>query len=140
MLYTNLKHYLKHLLYGIYKMHKNRIVNRDIKPENIMAKYNKESNNINIRFIDFGLSEELTNEYCTHYSNILANGTRDYIPLDICIIYNIIYHDDSLDKKYCPVEKREADSCVTIGSKAAIDENSCVGLWICCFCVGVRRI
>ena len=97
MLYTNLKHYLKHLLYGIYKMHKNRIVNRDIKPENIMAKYNKESNNINIRFIDFGLSEELTNEYCTHYSNILANGTRDYIPLDICIIYNIIYHDDSLN-------------------------------------------
>jgi ATP-binding cassette subfamily E protein 1 len=34
-------------------------------------------------------------------------------------------------KKYCPVEKKEADSCVTIGSKCAIDENTCVGCAIC---------
>jgi len=34
-------------------------------------------------------------------------------------------------KKYCPVEKKETDSCVTIGSKATIDENTCVGCAIC---------
>jgi len=34
-------------------------------------------------------------------------------------------------KKYCPVEKKEADSCVTIKGKAAIDENTCVGCAIC---------
>ena len=34
-------------------------------------------------------------------------------------------------KKYCPVEKKEADSCVIIDSKAHIDENTCVGCAIC---------
>jgi ATP-binding cassette subfamily E protein 1 len=34
-------------------------------------------------------------------------------------------------KKYCPVEKKEIDSCVTIGVKAAIDEKTCVGCAIC---------
>jgi len=48
-------------------------------------------------------------------------------------------------KKYCPVEKKEADTCVTIGGsvvggrwsegkgsdKAKIDENTCVGCAIC---------
>lgn len=34
-------------------------------------------------------------------------------------------------KKYCPVEKKEADSCVTIAGKAAIDENTCIGCAIC---------
>lgn len=34
-------------------------------------------------------------------------------------------------KKYCPVEKKEADSCVTIDSSAHIDEHSCVGCTIC---------
>jgi ATP-binding cassette subfamily E protein 1 len=34
-------------------------------------------------------------------------------------------------KKYCPVEKKEADSCVIIENKAAIDEGTCVGCAIC---------
>ncbi|MCK4997815.1 ribosome biogenesis/translation initiation ATPase RLI [Candidatus Pacearchaeota archaeon] len=34
-------------------------------------------------------------------------------------------------KKYCPVEKKEADTCVTIEAKAKIDENTCVGCAIC---------
>ncbi len=34
-------------------------------------------------------------------------------------------------KKYCPVEKKEQDSCVIIGEKAVIDENTCVGCAIC---------
>lgn len=34
-------------------------------------------------------------------------------------------------KKYCPVEKKEADTCIEIKAKAAIDENTCVGCAIC---------
>ncbi len=34
-------------------------------------------------------------------------------------------------KKFCPVEKKEADSCVTVKSKARIDEKTCVGCGIC---------
>jgi ATP-binding cassette subfamily E protein 1 len=34
-------------------------------------------------------------------------------------------------KKYCPVEKKEDDSCVTIDPKCFIDENTCVGCAIC---------
>jgi len=34
-------------------------------------------------------------------------------------------------KKYCPVEKKETDTCVTIDSKAHIDENTCVCCSIC---------
>jgi ATP-binding cassette, sub-family E, member 1 len=34
-------------------------------------------------------------------------------------------------KKYCPIEKKETDSCVTIDAKAAIDENTCIGCSIC---------
>ncbi len=34
-------------------------------------------------------------------------------------------------KKYCPVEKQEADSCIEIGENAVIDEGACVGCGIC---------
>jgi ATP-binding cassette, sub-family E, member 1 len=34
-------------------------------------------------------------------------------------------------KKYCPVEKKEADTCVNIAAKARIDENTCIGCAIC---------
>jgi len=34
-------------------------------------------------------------------------------------------------KKYCPIEKKETDSCITIQNKAKIDENTCIGCSIC---------
>ncbi|MCK5449496.1 ribosome biogenesis/translation initiation ATPase RLI [Candidatus Pacearchaeota archaeon] len=34
-------------------------------------------------------------------------------------------------KKYCPIEKKEASSCVNILDKATIDENTCIGCAIC---------
>ena len=34
-------------------------------------------------------------------------------------------------KKYCPIEKKESDSCVNISNKATIDENTCIGCAIC---------
>ena len=94
ILFIKLKQYFKNMLLGLYKMHKNRIVNRDIKPENIMVNYDSHNtieNIISIRYIDFGLSEQLTDEFCSHYSNIFLNGTTEYIALEIFIIYNINY-------------------------------------------------
>ena len=34
-------------------------------------------------------------------------------------------------KKYCPVEKKEVDTCVVIEKKCVIDEGTCVGCAIC---------
>ncbi len=34
-------------------------------------------------------------------------------------------------KKYCPVEKKEKDSCVLIENKVKIDEKTCIGCGIC---------
>ncbi|MGK0209068.1 MAG: ATP-binding cassette subfamily E protein 1 [Patescibacteria group bacterium] len=34
-------------------------------------------------------------------------------------------------KKYCPVEKKEADTCIVIGEKAVINEETCIGCKIC---------
>ena len=34
-------------------------------------------------------------------------------------------------KKSCPVEKKEADSCIVIENKALIDESTCIGCKIC---------
>lgn len=34
-------------------------------------------------------------------------------------------------RKYCPVEKKESDSCVVVGEKCVINEKSCVGCGIC---------
>src|SRR3989344_1635247 len=34
-------------------------------------------------------------------------------------------------KKYCPVEKKEADSCIVISGKAEINEDTCIGCKIC---------
>jgi len=89
MLFDNLKECIKNLLQGLLKMHQHRIVNRDIKEENIMANYNEEKKRIEIRFIDYGLSEILTPEYCKHYSNIILQGTYVLIAPEIFIIYYI---------------------------------------------------
>ena len=66
-------------------MHKHKIVNRDIKPENIMINYNKHDHTINVRYIDFGLSEYLTKEYCSQISNIGVSGTVVYMSLEMFI-------------------------------------------------------
>ena len=85
MFVDNLRTYFKHLILGVVKMHNNRLVNRDIKQRNIMMNWNKETNNVAIRYIDFGLTEFLTNEFCQHISNINRNGTHIYIAPEIHI-------------------------------------------------------
>jgi ATP-binding cassette, sub-family E, member 1 len=34
-------------------------------------------------------------------------------------------------KKYCPIEKKEADTCIIVEEKARIDEHTCIGCAIC---------
>ena len=84
-LHKNFKDCFKNLLIGIYKLHLNRIVNRDIKEENITANYNEETKNVEMRFIDFGLSEYLTPKHCNNYNNIYLSGTSDFISPEIVV-------------------------------------------------------
>jgi serine/threonine protein kinase len=87
MFIDNLRPYLKHLILGIVKMHNNRIVNRDIKQKNIVMNWNKENNDVALRYIDFGLTEFLTTEFCRHISNINRHGTLLYISPEVHIAY-----------------------------------------------------
>lgn len=102
MLIKHFKSCFKHLLIGIKKMHDIRIVNRDIKMENIMINYfvNEKSKlksklnlneikNIKLRFIDFGLSTILSPSYCQRMSNIDISGTPGFISPDLIIVYFI---------------------------------------------------
>jgi serine/threonine protein kinase len=93
---VNFKSGFKNLLQGMYKLHNARIVNRDIKMDNIIADYN-ESRELQIKYIDFGLASHLTEEYTTNINNVGLQGTPTYIPLEIFIAYNI---NKYLDAKY----------------------------------------
>jgi serine/threonine protein kinase len=116
MVLKNFKEYFKNLVLGLYKLHKSRFVNCDIKVENIMANYNTKTKNIEMRFIDFGFSEHLTHEYCTHYSNIKNFGTTQLLSPEI-FITNILY-------KYIYKNSKMINS-KTINSKiiTSINEN-----------------
>lgn len=50
---------MKELLISLEYIHSNKIVHRDIKPENIIVILNKEKEIINLKIIDFGLSQKL---------------------------------------------------------------------------------
>ena len=92
MFLANFKEYFKHLIIGIIKMHENRIVNRDIKKNNIMVYWNlgdKENNHLEIKYIDFGLSNFITNDMIKDLSNIHLQGTYMYISPELFISYVI---------------------------------------------------
>lgn len=86
---NNFKECFKNLLIGLYKLHLSRIINRDIKTENITVKYNNNTKKLEMRYIDFGLSEYLNSEITSSYDNIYYSGTVDYISIDIIITYYI---------------------------------------------------
>jgi serine/threonine protein kinase len=92
----NLAANIKHLVLGLVKMHMNRIVNRDIKLRNIMMSYNKETKKTQLRYIDFGLSNLLTTDFCNDYKNIGTSGTPNYIAPELYVSSVINrYHDRS---------------------------------------------
>jgi len=90
LFYKKFKHHAQSLLQGLYKLHKNNIVQRDIKIENLMIDWtSKTQDNVIVRYIDFGLSEILTPQYVSSKYNIHAQGTPELIPLDITITSQI---------------------------------------------------
>jgi len=92
----NLAANIKHLVLGIVKMHMYRIVNRDIKLRNIMMSFNKDTKQVQLRYIDFGLSNLLTTSFCSDYNNIRTSGTPNYIAPEL-YVSSIInrYHERS---------------------------------------------
>ena len=99
MLFKNFKLCFRHLLFGIKTMHDSRIVNRDIKKENIMMNYTlkDKKGNLEIKYIDFGLSSILTPAYCQKMSNIDMRGTEGLISPELIISY-YMYDNRSFDK------------------------------------------
>jgi serine/threonine protein kinase len=102
--FSNLKKYIKHLLLGLILTHKNRIANRDIKQKNIVLGLNKDFKTLQVKYIDFGLSEFLSAEYVRHYENIHIRGTTIYIPPELfavsTIYKNFEYDDEYIKKKF----------------------------------------
>jgi serine/threonine protein kinase len=94
---ANIKNNLKHLILGLIKMHFNRIAHRDVKTRNIMLLYNKQNNDIQIRYGDFGLSELLTNSYCSDINNVYEKGTPNYISPELKVVFNYRYYRNRSD-------------------------------------------
>jgi len=88
--YKYFKYNFRHLLEGIYKLHNHHIVHRDIKIENLMIDWaNKSHSQVIVRFIDFGLSEILNQQYINSKYNIHVQGTPEFIPFEIYIASKI---------------------------------------------------
>lgn len=103
MFLFNLKYYFKHLIIGIIKMHENNIANRDIKQKNILlnlvndktdTKNNKDSKDdgkddgkhfMEIKYIDFGLSDFITSDMYKNTSHIHLKGTYFYVSPELFI-------------------------------------------------------
>jgi serine/threonine protein kinase len=116
MIVNNFKYCFKHLAMGLYKLHKARIVNCDIKQENIMALYNTKTKKVDIKYIDFGFSEHLTPDYCKNYSNIKTFGTEQLLSTEI-FITEILYENIYNSSRPININK------ITYEIKKSINEN-----------------
>jgi serine/threonine protein kinase len=114
---TNIKAYFKHLLVGLEKMHKHKLVNRDIKQKNIILYLEPSFLNklktidlkekqtdilkiMNVRYIDFGLSTYIKSSLSNDINNIHLNGTYRYLSPDIFISFLLYkYIDKSMHYK-----------------------------------------
>ena len=110
MFVDNLRPYLKHLILGIIKMHFHRIVNLDIKPRNIIMNWNKDTNNVQLRYIDFGLSDFLTEEFCSSYDNIKSKGTPTFISPELIISYIVSRYTSRSDNYKLKIIFQELDT------------------------------
>jgi len=89
MLSKNFKSCLQNIITGLFKMHNNRIVNRDIKSENMMVNYDETTKRLDLRFIDFGLSTMIPSYY-KRKENINYRGTEGCISPELIITYYIL--------------------------------------------------
>jgi serine/threonine protein kinase len=146
MFINNLKVYFKHLIIGLLKMHNNRIVNKDIKQRNIMLQWDSKlekitkdkidnnDNIIKIRYIDFGLSEFLTSEFCKDISNISLKGTPFYLAPELFVCSLIIKYKDrsetqQLKKIFEYIKKNVLNAMNIINEKEIISKmNSIINI------------
>jgi serine/threonine protein kinase len=86
----------KHLCNGLNIIHKNNILHRDIKLENMMIKYNNVRDTAKITYIDFGLTTELKKSYklykLSELYELTYSGTDGCKPLEIVILNNMFYY------------------------------------------------
>lgn len=76
-----IKDIFKQIVNGIYFIHKNKIIQRDLKPSNILLKCDN-NNNYKVKIIDFGLSRKFSipnEKYSADF------GTLNYKPIEILL-------------------------------------------------------
>ena len=136
MFIDNLRTYLKHLILGLIKMHFNRIVNRDIKPHNILMNWNKSSGDVQIRYIDFGLSDFLSTDFCSKTDNITRKGTPTYFSPEIIVAYIVRKYKDRsesyiISKIIKEIEANVKKSIMNINEKELLGNftNNCLSLY-----------
>ncbi len=87
----NIKLVIKHLCNGMKKLHKNNILHRDIKIDNISFKMDVFGKSAQITLFDFGFGYFLNkNESFDKIYNIVKSGTALLMPPEIVIIRNIV--------------------------------------------------
>lgn len=87
ILKQHLNNTVTYILEGLSYLHFNNITHKDIKPDNICLKII--NNKPLVKFIDFGLSEDLS-EYEKKYKNIIYSGTPCYMSPDYIVLLELI--------------------------------------------------
>ena len=87
ILKNHLNNTITYMLEGLSYLHFNNITHKDIKPDNICVKII--NNKPLVKFIDFGLSEDLS-EYEKKYKNIIYSGTPCYMSPDYIVLLELI--------------------------------------------------
>lgn len=134
LFYNNFKHHARVLLEGLYKLHQNNIVQRDIKIENLMIDWTSQSqSDVIVRYIDFGLSEILTPQYISSKYNIHSQGTPELIPPDITIASELkkYYRDDKefiLGKIMRELEKSVKKSFIELHLETSIIKPKAIAI------------
>ena len=120
ILVANLKSSLKNLFIGLFKMHNNRIVNRDIKSENIMVNYDETKKLLNLRFIDFGLSTIIPSNYKKR-DYISYRGTEGCISPELIITYYIM-NNESYENTMINIKKYIKNVLISFKKTELIDK------------------
>ena len=121
--FNDFKNQFYYLLTGLQKLHQVRIVNRDIKKENLMIDWdNEEQTKARIKYIDFGLSEILTSKYCSSIHNIHAQGTPELISPEI-FIASILRDYSNYNQEYIlkKISREMNDSVIKMFKDLQID-------------------
>ena len=124
MLLNDFKGVLKHLLIGLKLMHDNHFVNRDIKSENIMLKYDHKKHKIFVRYIDFGMSEYINNRYSKNEYNIRLSGSPELIAPEIYITYYTYKYKNNIKEMVDKIRNSIVDNVMYMNKMLGIKPNS----------------